>query len=383
LKFDNQLLAHVVDPSTAEQYLAAHGWKASRRTDMFSTWTQPDGDQAHLFLPLSRKPHDFTERLYDFIVNLAEAEEREPEVVFTNLRYAGADLIRVRLLGPRIGVGEVPIEEGASLFEGTRKLITAAACATVEARPRYGARKPAAATSYVEKVRLGQTEPGSYVVTVISPLDLPEEEVPLPEEAPAPFERRVTATLVDALTAAKRAALEVRRQKRDIDVFEDVVKRGVSANLCDAIALAAVEDDDAGVQITVDWGAGWKPPEGFTRPKVSFNPLDVRVVGRAAAVLRELGPYEGAEVEGYVRHLDRGTEDWAGTIVIQGTVGREGRVRRERRNVYVKLADHEYRTAITAHETRQPIALSGSLMKKGRHWVLLDPSNVKIRELAR
>jgi hypothetical protein len=213
------------------------------------------------------------------------------------------------------------------------------------------------------------------VVTVISELSIAQQETLLPDDATAPFERRVTATLVEGVIAAKEAVSEVRRESRDLTVFQEVVERGVSANLCDAIVLAGTGDDTAEVQVTVDWASGWTPPANRETPTVSFDPADVRVVESGALFLRQLGPFEGVEVEGFVRHLDRGTEDRIGTIVIEGIAAGE------RRNVYVELADEAYRTAIAAHEERQQVAVRGTLVKDGRHWVLNDPTGLEIRLL--
>src|SRR5205085_1574396 len=88
----------------------------------------------------------------------------------------------------------------------------AAACATTEARAVWHTRKPAQAVEYVRRVRIGQTERGSYVVTVVSRvsprLNVLNEEL---FESAEPFERRAMQTLAGSLVhldqAAERAAL--------------------------------------------------------------------------------------------------------------------------------------------------------------------------------
>ena len=46
----------------------------------------------------------------------------------------------------------------------------AAACAAIEPRAVYAARKPERAMAYLRQIRLGPTEAGSFVVTVESPV---------------------------------------------------------------------------------------------------------------------------------------------------------------------------------------------------------------------
>ena len=206
-------LSSYLDPRQIEVYLMAHGWRSRRRTPMFSTWAAPeDATPAQLFLPLSHVPQDFEERLQEFVSALARIQDEDRDALVTNLRYATADLVRVRLVGPRVGRGELPIGDGADLFEGAREMMLAAACATVSTRPNFGPRKPRQALDYLDQVRLGQTERGSYVVTVISDVAPPEQQHLVPDDAAVidvPFERHVTTKLVGRFSAAHGAATSI------------------------------------------------------------------------------------------------------------------------------------------------------------------------------
>src|SRR5438034_1338067 len=61
-----------------------------------------------------------------------------------------------------------PLEDGAQFFENAKDLILAAACAADTPRSYYPTRKPAKAMEYLRKTRLGQTETGSFVLTILS-----------------------------------------------------------------------------------------------------------------------------------------------------------------------------------------------------------------------
>jgi hypothetical protein len=371
VNLDVDTLMELVEPASAELYLKAHGWAAEQESDMFSVWGRVD-EAVHLFVPRSREPDDYGRRLFDFVAKLSRVELRDPEVVATNLRYAASDLVRIRLEGPTVRAGEVPIGDGANLFEGTRKLMMAAACAAHDPKPYYGPKKPSAARHYLEGVRLGQTERGSYVVTVISDIAASAQETLLPEDAPAPFERQVTETLATALFAAKTAARRVIDEVHDLAIFEESVHEGVSANLCDAIAYIGADDAPTKIGVTVDWSASWVRA-GMEEPvRVSFDTSEVEIVERAGRHLRQLGPFEGTYVRGFVRHLDRGTADQVGTIIIEGVANEE------RRNVHVDLVGEAYRLAIVAHDERAEVAITGTLTKRGRHWTLLQPSDLEI-----
>jgi hypothetical protein len=367
-------LSPVLDPKTIEVYLLAHGWEDTRRTEMFSAWRKPNRARpTHLFVPLSTAPADYEERLQEVVASLSAVEDRDVETVVTNLRYASADLIRVGLVSPRVGRGELPIDDGRRLFEGAREMMWSAACATVRPRPTFGPRAPSEAKNYLDGVRLGQTESGSYIVTVISEVAPNEQRALVPDEAAhfdVPFERRVTNRLLEALNASRSAAGRVVADQADIEeTFQGVVDRGVSANLCAAIARMGAEQVAPEVRIRLDWAASW-PPTTDDVPSVSFDASTLPVLQAAESVLRQLGPFEDEQVEGFVERLIRGKEDEIGTIVIDGTA------RGDRRRIHVDLPDEQYAQAITAHDERLPVRVRGSLEKEGRNWVLREPGTL-------
>jgi hypothetical protein len=42
-----------------------------------------------------------------------------------------------------------------------------------------------------------------------------------------------------------------------------------------------------------------------------------------------------------------------------------------------------YRRAIAAHETRQRVAITGTLVKEGRRWTLMSPGDLETRSIDR
>lgn len=376
MKWPTDRLTDYLDPNEIEAYLLARKWTAKRRTEKFSIWSPPDEAAPVLFVPLSPQPADYEERLWDVVVQLAKAERRPEDVMLTNLHYASADLVRIRLVSPRVGPGELPIDDGRHLFDGARDMMLAAACAAaVPGRATYGPRMPSAAAEYLDGVRLGQTEPGSYVITVISEFPVGEQQPLMDDEAihlDVPFERRVTTKLVEALAAAHGAAHEVLTEYAAVsDAFEKYVDRGVSANLCDAISTMGAEQLAATVDVTLDWAAS-RPPVEATPRAVTFESSALPVLREAVSVLRELGPFEDEVVEGFVSRLIRAKQDEVGTIVIEGTT------RGESRNVHVELPDEQYHLAVRAHDERHPVRIRGTLSKRGRSWVLSSPGQLRL-----
>jgi uncharacterized protein YsxB (DUF464 family) len=373
-------LDRYLDPKSIEVYLLAHHWESRTRNSRFSTWRRPERPESaggFLFVPLSPTPVDYEDRLWELVQRLAGAEGRDVEEVITNLRYATADLVRISLVSPRVGPGELPIEDGRRLFDGARDLMLYAACAAIHPRTSFGTRPPAAAKDYMEGVRLGQTERGSYVVTVISDVAPAEQQALLAQELvqhDTPFERRVTSRLMESLSATRSAAQRVVDDHANVaESFEDVVEQGVSAQLCGAISKIAEQQAGAHIDVRMNWAASRPSASVTVPPAVNFPPSVLPVLSEAYNALRQHGPFDDVVVEGYVTQLNRGKDEEAiGSVVI------DGHARGEKRKVHVELPDSQYHLAVRAHDARYPVRVLGTLAKRGRFWVLGEPGQLML-----
>ena len=106
----------------------------------------------------------------DLLQVLAAMEGRSQLQILRDLQVMGADVIRLRLVDAELADATVPLNEGAVFIERARDLMLAVACAAVTPRASYPSRKPGQAIDYIRKARLGQTEPGSFIVTILSPV---------------------------------------------------------------------------------------------------------------------------------------------------------------------------------------------------------------------
>ena len=358
-------------PLDLAAYLRGQGWDQVRRLDdRGAIWMLrlPEGD-AEILLPLDYSLPDFQTRLTEALHTLAAVEGRSVEAVVRDLGVTNVDLVWVRLIGESSDSGSVPIDQGVRLFAETREIFLAAACAAVAPRPIYHTRRPAQATEYLERVRLGPTAPGSYTLTVrcpVSPrLTAPPDQahflhlVPPVEE---PYERQVTTTLLRSLAALRSAAQEA-ASKGDWQPFNDAVPQGVSANLCDAVAELVGESPRQAVEVSIRWSVV-RPPAVELPKQVRITGDSVPVIREAARIFRETSPREETEVEGLVVKLERGLDAEAGTVTIDGLVDAA------LRKVRVQLAGNDYRLAIRAHEDWLRVRCHGTLVKENRaYWL--------------
>src|SRR6266567_8729063 len=202
-------------------YLRANGWRRAEESAKAAYWQRSDEAEHgyEILVPRRSEFADFPARIGEVLSTLEVVENRSQLEIFNDLITSNADVIRVRTHS-RDGEdnGSLSLEDGVMLHEKVREMILAAACATIRKSAVYAKRKPERAMSYLRRIRLGQTERGSYVFTLISPVTPAlriEHSLFTTEE---PFERRVVETLANALNATRDAA-ESSTTSLDMDPF--------------------------------------------------------------------------------------------------------------------------------------------------------------------
>ena len=275
---------HAIDevtPLALHAYLVAHGWRKGEPFGDESDVYLLDSDQgAEIVAPGTTTFADYSRRIAQIIKICAHVEQRPEPAVLRDLSLADVDLIRVRVRAAKDD-GSIPIHSGVVLLTESRQLLLAAACSTTGPQRSYRAGRNRQASDYLETVRLGQTEQGSYVVSLLSPVSpalVDDEQVEF-----WPFARRVTKRLFTGLDAARDAVILVNRGG-GIEVFEQRLEAGVSANLC--AAAAHLIDEGDGLDVSISWALTHAPSEPAS---VRFEPSDAGVLSAAARVLTRSG----------------------------------------------------------------------------------------------
>lgn len=218
-----------INPLEVAGYLKTQGWQQqSQINDIASIWTLEvcEGEIVEILLPLNSDFRDFPTRMSEVLQNLEIVEHRSQLEIISNLRNPLAEIIQISVNHAEIINGSIPISQGIQLFASAQKLMRSAASSAVEPRP-YFKGSFSEVTDYMQKLRLGHTKEGSYVLTIISPLQVENYQS---EDC---FERKVTKTLFQALNIISLAP-EKNLFERE-DVLDEAIEEGVSANLCAAL----------------------------------------------------------------------------------------------------------------------------------------------------
>lgn len=355
---------NALNPSSIEKYLISRQWQELKRIEgEVSLWVKSHHkvkEQHRILLPLDSDLGDFALSMSRVVSTLAELENRSQLEVLEDFdTVAIGDILRIK--GQNIfnrNASTLPLFEGIVLIQQAKELILAGARSAIEAKPLFAYRQPSEVSTYLKKIQLGQTERGSYIVKLISPL-LPSEQLKIPNlpNGEAPFERRAMQSLMQGLgTLQQVATITEKKGTFYFERFQEVVSEGVSANLCEAVIGGKSEDSRAYKPLTVNvsWSSHY-PITSHIPESVSFGVNIMPHIAKAATLFRETTPVE-VKLEGYVIKLERSKPYGAGIVTVSGiTDGRKYKVK-------LDLNEHEYETAVLAHQTWQEISCQGELI---------------------
>jgi hypothetical protein len=364
---DSQVLRSV-RPDDLQQYLTSHGWIAGQHPNHLAAIynRQIDGTEFELLVPLSRDLRDFSERMSEVLRTLETVEKRDQLQILSDLTSARADVVRIRR--PGADDGTILLEDGVSLVNSASDMILAAACTTITPRLYYPGKKPTAATDYLHKTRLGQSERGSYVLTVISPVP-PRTADELFPGMHDPFERQVTRMLSTALDATVEAS-EAALRSGNHDPFRDSMNQGISANLIDAVlGLMGPQHQPVGVNFS------WSPehPIAFQPgPTVSIETDFVPVLEEASRFLKRSAQLPAVELVGVVIGLRRPEGEETGRATLIAFI--DGKPK----TVTLELGPQDYDLAIQAHQAHSTVICHGELVRMGRATVLTNMTNFRL-----
>jgi hypothetical protein len=363
-------------------YLRAHGWRPAPAGDPALWFVTKDGDEFEALLP-DPAFRDYAARVGDVLGVLSIVEDRSELDIWRDMSMVTSDAHYIRAM-THAPAGTIPIEDGVAAFENARDLLAAAAASVASDRPRavQPTRKPADVDRFMREVKIGPTFEGSFVLSILVPVppQLAEEPGKPFEDAfgdPActePFGRKVSLRLYSAANAAREAAAQALTGPNGLDAFTGGLYRGISANLCEALAGLGGEPNNP-FELSFSWAASRPVPT--PTPPVCFRRDMIPVLAEAARELREQRGEEDTRVTGHVVRLHREGEGGTGEVSVAGTTDADDADRLRR--IWMQLAPADYDKALRAHHALAPISVRGDLVRTGNRYRLRNIRDFDVR----
>jgi hypothetical protein len=264
--------------------------------------------------------------------------------------------------------GLIAWRQGETLIESARSTLTAGAKTYMGQLRHFNNHFGAFANRYLDGVLMGQTAPGSYIVTAFAPV---EESVPLNSRSEGKLgiegidqaaSRSISLAVVGALSATAEA-LDHYRQAGSLSGFEVGIARGVSYEMTSALKRIASHAEVADVQ--VEWDPSAEPPSGQpSRVELELTGADYDVLERASVRLATSAPAKQVIAFGRVHLLTKKQAGGPGVVGITTVDGIPAPT------VRVHLDSDDYHLAVEAHDQDRGVRVSGDVEREGNlHWM--------------
>ncbi|MGN9791380.1 hypothetical protein ACTMTU_09790 [Streptomyces sp. OZ13] len=265
--------------------------------------------------------------------------------------------------------GMIAWREGEQLILSARKALLAGAKSFVDPVRHFSNKFGQFANRYLESILMGQTAPGSYIVTAYAPTD---SEVPLRGglQAASPDlmssnvaqSRDINLAVVRAVGATVEA-LDHYRAHHSMTGFAAGVQQGVSYEM--TVALLGMASHSDGADITVDWDPSAPVPGDSASVTFDLRGSDAAVLEKAANELASDNRSERKTIVGRVHLLAKKEARSPGVFGVDSLESGQPK------KVRVRLAsDEDYHEAVRAHEEDLAIRVTGNLEREGTlHWL--------------
>ena len=369
--FDINSIVKDIIPVRLELYLLSTGWiENGSISDKAKVWHRPEEKNFDLEIlqPVNEDLKDYSQRLYEAIHNLSEYENRSPLKVISDLKNFDSDIVKIRVISPDVDGGAIPIDDGVLLFEKAKELLVSSTLSTFKKKRFFSGSWPAVVKEFMNTLRFGQTERGSYIVNVIAPVShFSEKELP---EADCSITRSISNNLARSL-GATMVALENYEKTNDLISFEGAVSSGVSANLCDAIIGMSGSSKSRDVEISIELAASEKDSQEIIR-KHRFTSSHIPILSTASEYYKGNFVIKNYEASGLVIRMDHEPAEDYGVIRVTSTVNGTDK------NISIQLSLDDYWEAVKAHKPRLPVVCQGDLHVTPRSAFLADPRNFRV-----
>lgn len=215
-----------------------------------------NGKLYQIKIPCTRDFCDYSEAIYNVANIIALTEEKSTEQIILELLNPLSDIIRVRHIGPDVENGSILIENGITLYESAKKLLTYAALDTLSYKKIYKGRTPDNISAFLGQCKYGQTEFGSYVISLVCPFVKVEDNKVQQlsifsenENSAYSFTRKVTKKVIDSIETIKNTI----DAGLDLSTLVESSENPISISFMDSLTNLNIESEDSTLEITIKW----------------------------------------------------------------------------------------------------------------------------------
>ncbi|MBW9389618.1 hypothetical protein [Enterobacter sp. EC_62] len=230
----------------------------------------------------------------------------------------------------------------------------------------YGGKAPTIVSEYFDGLKLSQTEIGSYVLKVESPICFTNSDQE--DYCSKPFGRSVSERVIDSVSKLGQA-VNLFKDNNNFMYFEEIIRHGVNASLCSAIIGLSGSNHTRSIEISVQ-PSPYADTENLRSKAIKICATDIPFIKRAKGYYLNQYTIPNYILIGKVIKLARENDIGNGIATI---IEQKNQRNIKRRTVECLLDEGLYNQAIEAHSKSLRLHLKGVLVVSGRKSYLTNP----------
>lgn len=352
-----------IDKDVFNNFIIGKGFKRTGENENIIVYR--NSVNAELLFP--KQSIDDIEYIIDRNINiLASTLSCEPEKLLKIILNRIDDEFKFQIIHDDVSNGTIPLDDGMKLIEGGKELLTSSANSLISPKPYYLGKNNQTIIEYLDKIRLGQTEIGSYIVNIFVDIKDHEKQELFDENY---FGRKVSRRVLSNLQELNSTVKDYKKNNK-IEIFDEAVANGISANLCKSILDLGGEINERDVHIAVKI-QNILEIEDFEE-FVEIRKEDLRIIHKGYEHLMNTEKINDFELSGYVTKLNRDENHYNGEISIATYINEK------QRKVKAVLTSEQYDIAILAHKEQEMIFIRGDLIMETRRAEIVSIQDVYI-----
>lgn len=357
-------LTEKINPFAFVKYLKDTGWTYFPTKKDYIRVFQLERENTfyQVTIPMDKILRDYQEAMYKAVSIVADAESKSIEQLMLYLLNPNTDILKIRLDKKGVETGSILFDDAIRMYENAKKLLAATALDIIHPKKYHQGRIDDMVLSFLSNCRYGQTEIGSYVVSVVCPfaeLDTSNEFHQLSifseeEECRNSLTRKVTSRLMSNISTIKKHI--------DEGEFAQLVNLDgndtISANFYEALVGLNLGCEDTGVEFMAEWSPIVTPPANVQH-RIMLTHDYYQPIQTTIDKLKE-ETSKATKIIGRIKMLESSPDvqtRTTGKITVVYLDEAE-----KRKTVTVKLEKSDYDKAIEAHGKGSHVEIIGELL---------------------
>ena len=370
-------LSAQINPFAFIRYLRETDWNLfpRKREDIKIFQYEKNDDFFQITIPIDKELADYKETMLSAVKTVAKVENKSVEQLLLYLLNPNSDILKIRLDKKNIEAGNILFDDAIRMYENVKKLLGAAALDILHPRKYHQGRIDDSVSDFLSTCRFGQTEVGSYVLSIVCPFsqitpDKQYEQLSIfadEKDCADSFTRQVTNRIMSNIASIKKSI-----DDGDFDKLYTRKTSVISANFYEALAGLNLNSPDNNIEFIAEWSPTVKNDTSvnnrITLTNDYYQPIDLAIKKLKAHTNK------ATKIIGRIKQLESSPD------ISQRTMGKIVIVYLDEKNkpktVRAKLDSLTYNKAIKAHEKGLYVEVIGKLSGKTRASITCEAFNI-------